>query len=185
MIDEKKKENGDEEESVAGDILKGIGKTIPGLGGLLKSLEKSPAFKERLKKVDQEVERKIKETPLKKTEARPSSIPGGIHPGVRGGDVRRKSFVKQPSEGITSPPPTPQEKPVDIFDEPDHIKVIAEIPGCKEEDIKIGLEKDKLTISCDVPEHKYEKELILPCVPEGQLTKTYKNGILEVVIKKE
>ncbi|PIW11547.1 MAG: hypothetical protein COW35_06550, partial [Candidatus Infernicultor aquiphilus] len=67
--EDKKKENGkEEEEGIAGGILKGIGKMIPGLGGLFKGLEKSPAFKERLKRIDEEVERKLKEAPLKKTE---------------------------------------------------------------------------------------------------------------------
>ncbi|MDO9527794.1 MAG: hypothetical protein Q7J27_01400, partial [Syntrophales bacterium] len=65
---DKKKENGKEEEGVSGEILKGIGKMIPGLGGLFKGLEKSPAFKERLKKIDEEVERKLKEAPLKRIE---------------------------------------------------------------------------------------------------------------------
>ena len=49
--EDKKKENGKEDESVARGILKSIGKIIPGLGGLIKSLEKSPAFKERLKRL--------------------------------------------------------------------------------------------------------------------------------------
>ncbi|MFQ6067281.1 MAG: hypothetical protein ACE5K3_08395, partial [bacterium] len=45
----------EEEESMAGGLLKGIGQMIPGLGGLLEGLEKSPAFKERLKRIDEEV----------------------------------------------------------------------------------------------------------------------------------
>lgn len=179
--EEKKKER----ESVAGGILKGLGKIIPGLGGLIKSLEKSPAFKERLKEVDKEVERKIKEAPLKRTEGRPSGIPSGIPPGVRGRAFRGKPFVKQKPEAKPSPPPTPQEKPVDIFDEKDHIKVIAEIPGIEEKDIKIDLEKDGLTISVDVPDHKYHQELKLPCEPKGKLEKSYKNGILEIKIMKQ
>jgi len=74
--EDKKKENDKEEESVAGGIIKGIGKMIPGLGGLFKGLEKSPAFKERLKKIDEEVERKLKEAPLKKTEEGKFKIKG-------------------------------------------------------------------------------------------------------------
>ena len=181
MTEEKKKENGKEEESVAGGILKGIGNIIPGLGGLLKSLEKSPAFKERLKKVDQEVERKIKETPLKRTEARPSSIPGGIPPGARGGAVRRQ-YKPEPTPTL---PPEPREKPVDIFDEPDHIKVIAEIPGVEENEIHTNLQDDVLFITADVPDHKYHRELKLPGRPKGKMEKTYKNGILEIRIAKQ
>ncbi|MBU4312911.1 MAG: hypothetical protein KJ706_09365 [Candidatus Omnitrophica bacterium] len=179
---EKKKE--EKEEGVAGGILKGLGKIIPGLGGLIKSLEKSPAFKEKLKEADKELERKIKEPPLKRAEGRPSSIPGGIPPCVRGRSFREKFFIKPKTEVKSSPPPTPQEKPVDIFDEKDHIKVIAEIPGIEEKEIGINLQADILLISVDVPDHKYHHELKLPCVPKGELEKTYKNGILEIKIMK-
>ena len=194
MADENKKENGKEEESVSGGILESIGKTIPGLGGLIKEVSKSPAFKERLKEVDKEVERKIRETPLKRTEGRASSIPGGIPPGVGGSTVSRKSFGstkggsayggKQKAEVKPSPPPEPQERPADVFDEPDHIKVIAEIPGVEENDIKINLVDDNLEISANTPDRKYQQKLRLPSAPKGKLEKTYKNGILEVRIEK-
>ena len=182
---EKKKEE-KEEEGATGGILKGIGKIIPGLGGLIKSLEKSPAFKEKLKEVDKEVERKIRETPLKRTEERPSHIPGGIPPGVRGREVGKKPFIKKRTEGIQpeAPPPKPKERLVDIFDEKEHIKVIAEIPGVEENDIKIDLIKDNLAISVDVPDRRYHQEIKLSCEPKGKLEKSYKNGILELKIEK-
>ena len=183
--DKDKKEK--ESEGVTGGILKSLGKIIPGLGGLVKSLEKSPAFKERLKEIDKEVEHRIKETPLKRTQGRPSNIPGSIPPGARGSgtDFRGKPFVKQKPQSPPPSPSTPQEAPVDIFDEKDHIKVIAEIPGVQEEDIKVDLVKDSLAISVDIPDRKYEQEVKLPCEPKGKPEKLYKNGILEVKIKKE
>ncbi|MBU4483187.1 MAG: Hsp20/alpha crystallin family protein [Actinobacteria bacterium] len=182
---DKKKENDKEDESVAGGILKGIGKMIPGLGGLFKGLEKSPAFKERLKKIDEEVERKLKETPLKRAEGRPSGIPSGIPTGVRGRTFREKSFIKRETEVKPSPPPAPQERPVDIFDEKDHIKIIAEMPGIDEDDINLNLQEDKLTISVDIPKRKYHQELKLPCAPKGKIEKVYRNGILEIKITKK
>ncbi len=183
---EKKKEGKDkkEEENVAGDILKGIGKMIPGLGGLIESLKKSPAFKEKLKEVDKEVERKIKETPLKRTERMSSQIPRGISPGTKGRTFKGKPFVKQRAEAKPSPPPVPRERPVDIFDEKNYLKIIAEIPGVDEKDIKLNLQGDKLTISTDIPDRRYHQELKLPCVPKGKIEKIYKNGILEVKIQK-
>jgi len=182
-----KDETGKESESVAGGILEGLGKIIPGLGGLVKSLAKSPAFKERLKEIDKEVEQRIKEAPLKRTQDRPSNIPGGIPPGAKGSGTgfRGKPFVKQKSQAPPSSPSIPQDKPVDIFDEKDHIKVIAEIPGVQEEDIKVDLVKDNLAISVDIPDRKYTQEVKLPCEPKGKVEKSYKNGILEVKIKKE
>ena len=169
-----KAEEGEEaEESVAGGLLKGIGKSL-GLGGLIKGLEKSSAFKERLKNIDDEIERKMREEPLKRVSG-------------KGGRLDRDFRVKPLATGkhpIKKKPPPPKDREVDLFDETDHVKIIAEIPGVKEEDINIGLERDKLTISCHVPDRKYKKQLLLPCVPEGELTKSYKNGILEVIIKK-
>lgn len=183
---EKKKEEKDkkEEENVAGDILKGIGKMIPGLGGLIESLKKSPAFKEKLKEVDKEVERKIRETPLERTGRRPSQIPRGIPSSTKGRAFKGRPFVKQKAGMKPSPPPVPQERPVDIFDEKDHLKIIAEIPGVDENDINLNLQGDKLTISTDIPKRRYHQELKLPCVPKGKIEKIYKNGILEVKIQK-
>ena len=175
--EDKKKENGkEEEEGIAGGILKGIGKMIPGLGGLFKGLEKSPAFKERLKRIDEEVERKLKEAPLKKTEEGKFRIKGRFE--------ARHLAPDKPSMRKEVSPPMPQERPADIFDEKDYIKVIAEIPGVEEEDIKINLEKDGLTISVNVPDHKYHQQVKLSCEPKGKPEKFYRNGILEVKINK-
>jgi len=173
---DKEKGHGKDEEGIAGGILKGIGEMIPGLGGLFKGLEKSPAFKERLEKIDEEVERKLKEAPLKKTEEGKFKI--------RGRFEARHLAPDKPSMRKEVSPPMPQESPADIFDEEDHIKVIAEIPGAEEEDIKINLEKDVLTISVNVPDHKYHQELKLPCEAKGKPKKSYRNGILEVRITK-
>jgi len=169
------KRSNKEEEGIAGEILKAIGGMIPGLGGLFKGLEKSPAFKERLKKIDEEVERKLKEAPLKKTEEGKFKVEGKFE--------ARHLAPDKPSRKEVSPP-MPQERPADIFDEKDYIKVIAEIPGVEEEDIGINLQNDILIISVDIPDRKYHQELKLPCEPKGMLEKTYRNGILEVKIKK-
>ncbi|MFQ6066905.1 MAG: Hsp20/alpha crystallin family protein, partial [bacterium] len=148
--------------------------------------EKSPAFKERLKRIDEEVERKLGEEPLKRTGEREPHIPMGIPPGARGKTVgRRPSVRKRPTtpkpEG---PSPAVEERPVDIFDEKDHIKIIGEIPGVEEKDIKVNIENSLITIKVDLPHRKYHQELKLPCKPKGKIEKSYKNGILEIVIKK-
>jgi len=184
---DEEKESG-KEEGVAGGILKGIGKVIPGLGGLLESLEKSPAFRDRLKEADQEIKRRIKEGHVERGErsgGRPSGRPTGRPPGARKATFGGKPFVKQKSKRPLSPSPEPQERPVDIFDEEDHIRVIAEIPGVEEKDIKVNLAKNRLIISVDKPGRKYRQDLKLPSQPEGKLEKSYKNGILELQIKKK
>jgi len=181
QIDEGK-ENNKEDESAAGGILKGIGKMILGLGGLIKGLEKSPAFKERLKEVDKELEHKLKSTPLKRSGERSTHMSGRwkLRPLRRG-----SSGGTRPVEKREPSPPPPQERPADIFDEQDHIKVIAEIPGAEVKDIKVNLQDDILIISVDIPNRKYHQELKLPCSPKGKLEKSYKNGILEIKIIKQ
>ncbi len=169
----KSEEAKEAQESVAGGLLKGIGKNL-GLGGLIQGLEKSSAFKERLPKIDDEIERKMREDPLKRVSG-------------KGGRLDRNFQVKPLAPGrhpAKKRRPPQKEREVDVFDETDHVKIIAEIPGVKEEDVTLGLERDKLTIFCHVPERKYKKQVLLPCVPKGELTKTYKNGILEVIIQK-
>jgi len=177
MEKEKKREE-KESEGVAGGVLKGVGNIIPGLGGLIKGLEESPAFKERLKRIDEEVERKLKEEPLKKV-----GEEGDLH-------IRKEFGIRPPAKvrtavGKETPPLTPQERSADVFDEKDHIMIIAEIPGVDEDYIKVDLYDDTLVIAVDISDRKYHQELKLPCEPKGILEKTYRNGILEVKIKKE
>jgi len=170
--------------SAAEGFLKSIGNMIPGLGGLLKNLEGTPGYKEKLEQVDKELERRMKGTPLKRTGGRGTRGPGGIPPGVRGSSFSGKPFVKRSPETAPSSPPVPQQRPADIFDEEDHIKVIAEVPGVEEGDIRTDLKDNVLIIDVDIPDHKYHQEVKLPCAPKGKLEKAYKNGILEVRIKK-
>ncbi|MFA5363911.1 MAG: archaeal heat shock protein Hsp20 [Candidatus Bathyarchaeia archaeon] len=74
---------------------------------------------------------------------------------------------------------------VDIIDTDDEIKVIVELPGVAKEDIKLLGTEDKLTISVDVPDHKYYKEVDIPSKINPKKAKTsYKNGVLEVTAPK-
>ncbi len=73
----------------------------------------------------------------------------------------------------------------DVFDEKDEIRVYAEMPGVSQEDIKLDLKEDILDISVQSGDRKYHKEILLPVkVKAENLTSFYKNGILEIKIKK-
>lgn len=80
--------------------------------------------------------------------------------------------------------PIPREREVDIFDEDNFVLVIYEIPGVEEKSIDVVLKRDKLAISVVRSNKKIQKEIILPCIPKGETTKNYKNGILEIKIMK-
>jgi HSP20 family protein len=63
--------------------------------------------------------------------------------------------------------------------------VIAELPGVFEEGISLDLKEDILEITAVGKNRKYHKELLLPLqLRKEDLSYIYKNGILEVRIKK-
>lgn len=102
-----------------------------------------------------------------------------------GGSPKVESFgnIKKTPEG---PKVDEEREPItDIFDEKDEIVVIAEMPGIEEEDLKIDLKEDILEISAVNKNRTYRKELLLPVKASSQnLTHKFKNGILEIRIKK-
>ena len=53
---------------------------------------------------------------------------------------------------------------VDVFEEEDHLLVLAELPGIGKDDIKVDLKDDVLTITAERGDKKYRKEVLLPCV---------------------
>jgi len=74
---------------------------------------------------------------------------------------------------------------VDIFEETDHINIVAEMPGIDEKDIRITLKDDILHISAETKEKKYGKEILLKEAFTGdKMTYSYKNGILEIKLAK-
>jgi len=74
---------------------------------------------------------------------------------------------------------------VDVYEEDEIVKVIAEVPGVEKKDINLNATEKKLIISVDTPQRKYYKEVDLPAEVDPQSAKaTYKNGVLEVVLKK-
>lgn len=77
-----------------------------------------------------------------------------------------------------------REPMVDIFDEKKEIVIVAEMPGVSEEEIHIEIRDDVLCLQT-TGERKYEKEILLPGVVDAKkLNKTFKNGILELRLKR-
>jgi len=176
-------EKGEVPEGTAASILEGLGGIIPGLDGLLKGLEKSEAFRERLEAIDQEIETRLRSQPLKRTE-------GGV-PSFQSGFSRRTMprsiphTKRQTTPRVKREVTASKEPPVDVFDEETHLRVLAELPGVGEKDIKVTLKEAQLVISTDTPTHKYYKEITLPCAPKGEVDKLYRNGVLELTLHKE
>jgi HSP20 family protein len=74
----------------------------------------------------------------------------------------------------------------DIIEGDDDVAITVEIPGVEKEDIKLNVTPDNLEIRVDTEKRKYHKILDLPCDVKPKTTKaTYKNGILDIVLKRK
>lgn len=79
-----------------------------------------------------------------------------------------------------------REPMVDVFDEQDHILVIAELPGVSENEIKIEVAGDIVNLTASDKDRKYAREILLPGKVKTEAIKTsYNNGILEITLEKE
>jgi len=101
---------------------------------------------------------------------------GNMKPGTSIGEDKKKPLNLQEA----------REPLVDVIQEPDQVKVIAELPGVEKEDIQLYATERTLTLDVTSPDHRYHKELELPFeVDEDSATSTYRNGVLETVIKRK
>lgn len=74
---------------------------------------------------------------------------------------------------------------VDVFEEKDHLLVVAEMPGISAEDVTLEVKDDLLMIQAEKNSKKYRKEILLP----GEFSKekmevSCNNGVLEIKCKK-
>jgi HSP20 family protein len=95
------------------------------------------------------------------------------------GNVKRS---EDPLKGITDK----REPLVDVVESDKQVRIIAEIPGAKKEDIEMQVRERTLTISVDTNGRKYRKELQLPesAIVEGAKS-NFNNGILEITFQKK
>jgi len=74
---------------------------------------------------------------------------------------------------------------IDLFDEPDYLLIIAEVPGVVQDDVRLELSDDILTISAENGEKKYRKEMLLQeSYSAEHMRSSCRNGVLEIKIQK-
>jgi HSP20 family protein len=166
---------------VAGGVLRGLGDVIPGLGNMLQGLEDSEAFQERLDAINKQVDKRFRETPLKTAE---TGIGKGIPKVRRGYSV--ETLKSEGRKQVKNPLPREEKEIiVDIFKEDEQIRIIVELPGVEEKDIKLELKGNSLIIYADTLYHKYYKKIHLDYPVKGPPEASYKNGILEIELEKD
>ncbi|UCH57837.1 MAG: Hsp20/alpha crystallin family protein [Candidatus Bathyarchaeota archaeon] len=103
--------------------------------------------------------------------------------------IREFGNIKPGPGGEGQPPLNLQEQReplVDIIEEENQYKVVAELPGVEKEDIKLHVTDHTLSIKVETPDRRYYKELELPGeIDEFSARSTYRNGVLETVLGKK
>lgn len=104
------------------------------------------------------------------------------------GKPRIEDFGNRPIRTPDGEPQISEEREplTDVIEGDDDVAVTVEIPGVEKEDIDLNVTKDTLEIKVDTPQRKYHKIVDLPCDVIPKTTKaTYKNGVLDIVIKRK
>lgn len=184
MTEEKKKKKKKEEPE---EKAEGVGIDF-GLGGLFKGLGNLIDTATRLAEKGEELSKtgEIKFSGLEKIKGLKDLK--GVY-GVRVRTMADGRPSVKPFGNIKKTPKGPvveemREPMVDVFEEPNEINIIAEMPGIEEKDIKVEIKGDILNINAQGENRKYQKEVLLPQPGrEENMTWTYKNGILEIKIR--
>ena len=160
----------------------GIGKLS--LGGLFKGIENLVDLAAKLKEAGGEI-KKEGEMDLSRLKEGMKGVYGFSIKTAVGGKPVVETFgnIKKTPEG---PVVEEEREPlIDVFDEGDEILIISEVPGINGEGITLDLKGDILEIVAVGKNRKYRKEVLLPVqVRKETLSYTYKNGILEIRVKK-
>jgi len=155
-----------------------------GLGGLLGGIEKLVDLAQKLQESGGEI-KKEGTIDLGNLKEGMKGVFGFSVKSMAGGKPIVEHFgnIKKTPKG---PKVAEEREPItDVFDESEEIKVYAEMPGVNEEGISVNLRGDILEIKAVNKDRQYRKEILLPAkVDPKTLAKSYKNGILEVIIRK-
>jgi HSP20 family molecular chaperone IbpA len=106
---------------------------------------------------------------------------------TKGSRVRRQSYpYRYRVQKVSAEKKLREPRPLaDVLEGNDDIVVVAEFAGFRKEDLRINLKNQRLTLSAEVLDRKYHKSLNLPKrVIPSTLCTTYKNGVLEIRLKK-
>ncbi len=166
------------------DIDLGLGQFS--LGGLFKGLEKLVDLAESVKESGGEI-KKEGEIDLSHLKEGMKGVFGfSVKTATGGRPIKVEPFGHKIKKTPRGPSVEEEREPItDLFDEKEEVHIYAEMPGVNESDIKLDLKGDILIISARTGERNYHKEILLPArIKSPTLVSSYKNGILEIKMKK-
>jgi HSP20 family protein len=175
---EKRKEE-EKDEGVTVDF--GLGGLFKGLGNLIDTATRLAEKGEELSKTGE-----ISFSGLEKIKGLKDLK--GVY-GVRVRTMADGSPSVEPFGNIKKTPKGPvveevREPIVDVFDDPEAIHIVAEMPGIQKKDINIEIKGDILNISAEGQNRQYQKEVLLSRSAKAEdMSWTYKNGVLDIKIK--
>jgi HSP20 family protein len=74
---------------------------------------------------------------------------------------------------------------VDVFDEGDTLRLVADLPGVEKDDVSLQCDGEVLTIEAVSEQRHYQERITLPArVDEHSADATFNNGVLEVSFEK-
>jgi HSP20 family protein len=154
--------------------FRGLGGLLGGLGGLLEKLGELAEKGEELRKSGV----------LESQDGNVKGVYGfSIKVGMGEDGLKVEPFgnVRRDEETGKTVVDEIREPMVDIFEEKDHVLVVAEMPGIDHADVKLELQDDVLTIAAEHGAKKYHKEVLLPAAfPPEKMSYTCHSGILEI-----
>ncbi|MFZ2447001.1 MAG: Hsp20/alpha crystallin family protein [Syntrophobacteraceae bacterium] len=108
--------------------------------------------------------------------------------GLGGKDVKVEPFGNVSKDKATgrSVVHEVREPLVDVFEEEDHVLIVAEMPGIEAEDVQVELRDDILAFSAQKGKKKYRKEVLLPrSCQKDKVEVSCKHGIVEIKCVKQ
>lgn len=159
--------------------------TLGGIGGILGGLTEMIERLGELAEKTQEISQQREFTDPNLGEQLKGIIGFNVKIGGLGGGEKLKvqpfGNIKRDEESGKTVVQEVREPMVDIFEEKDHLLVIAEMPGIGSDDVTIDIKDDVLTIRAERRGKKYGKEVLLPrSYPREKIEFSCNNGMLEI-----
>ena len=167
------------------EMLSGMGGIFEGVSNLLGRLSELAEKGQELKRASEQSDAPGKESKavfdysVKFGSAAPKSDGFKVQP-------LSTSSNSRPAPSKKTPPSAEDREPqVDVFEEPDHLLIVAEMPGVSSDDVHLKFEGCHLELTGKTSRLRFFKSIELPYpLSPDDATINLNNGIVEITLKK-